>query len=367
MVSKRHSNNAGGFRSGQLVPILRALALGLLLILCSTPAPAQKNSLAPKPSKQSTRSTKPGDPALPAAIQVANGESIPVSELVPRTESATKHIEQMVSSIHNPEIKQAEASLDDLSKAVSETAEETKRIVRLARSPLQLTEARVTWTRHHDQLDAINQLIVGYATSLDQQNQELLKIGETWTAAAKSVVDAKLPEQFVQRVVGVQLLASQGEETLRSETDRLMKVQVQISQTRNQIDDVIDLLNATEAALRDQLFVIDSQPIWRVLTVSDFRDGWQQVPQRIKGAGARTGRFYQVYRSKLLLYLLFAIGLLAVVFTLSRQDRTSWPPEDSAQIESLRHPLALAAFVLLVLFALLFAKAPGKFCGFPAF
>ena len=114
------------------------------------------------------------------------------------------------------------------------------------------------------------------------------------------MVDANLPEQFVQRVVGVRLLSEQAEKALRDETDRLMKVQVQISQTRNQIDDVLDLLNTTEAALRDQLFVIDSPPIWRVLHVSDFRDSWQQVPQRIKGVGARTGRFYQVYRSKLL-------------------------------------------------------------------
>jgi potassium efflux system protein len=358
MISRRQNPDERGFPIRWSNQILHAVVLGLLLVFVSVAAPAQKEPAASKYSEQSTGNTKPSGAALPATIQVANGESIPVSELVPRTESATQQIGRMVANIHNPETKQAEASLDILSKAVSETAEETKKNSRLARSPLQLTEARVTWSRNRAQLDAINLAIVRYAADLTQQDQQLLKIRETWTVAAKSAVDAELPQQLIERVLGVQLLSEQAERELRNEADRLMNVQVQVAQARTLIDDVVDQLDVAEAALRDQLLVIGSPPIWQVLHASDFHGTWQPITQHLKGTVAHTWRFYQAYRSRLLVYCLFAIGLFAVVLRFSRQDRTSWPTEDSAQIESLRHPIALTSFVLLILFGWVFAKAP---------
>jgi potassium-dependent mechanosensitive channel len=360
MINRRQSPDEGGSPISRSTRILHAVAFGLLLVFVSAAAPAQNEPSASKYPQQITPNTKPSGPALPATIQLANGESIPVSELVPRTEAAKQQIRQMVANIRDAEAKQAEASLDVLSKDVSETAEETKKNIRLARSPLQLTEAKVTWTRNKAELDAIDLDIVRYAAGLDQQNRQLLKIRDTWTAAAKAALDAKLPEQFVQRVVGVQRLSNQAEETLLGETDRLMEAQVQISQARAQVDDVLDLLNATEAALRDRLFVIDSPPIWRVLHGSDFRESWQSITQRLKGASAHTWRFYQAYRSRLLLYFFFAIGIFAIVLRFSRQDRTAWSIEGSAQLECLRHPVALTGFLLLVLFAPVFAKAPAE-------
>ena len=113
MISRRQSTDDGGFPISRSARVLQAVLLGLLLGFVSLAAPAQTKPDASKYSNQSTSNTKPSEPALPATIQVANGESIPVSELVPRTESAKQQIEQIVASIRNPETKQAEASLDD--------------------------------------------------------------------------------------------------------------------------------------------------------------------------------------------------------------------------------------------------------------
>jgi len=192
MISRDKSPDVGGFPIRRSTQLLHAVALGLLLgSFVAIAAPAQGKPAASK-SKQNTRNTKPTKPALPSTIQAANGESIPVSELIPRTESATQQVEKIVANLDNPEIKQAEASLDVMSKAISGTAEETKKSIRLARSPLQLTEARVAWKRNRAELDVISLAVVGYAADLTQQNQQLLKLRETWTAAAKSAIDAKL-------------------------------------------------------------------------------------------------------------------------------------------------------------------------------
>ena len=330
-----------------------SLLLLMLLVFLAFPAEAQKRSTKKTPPP-------PPPPALPASIQLANGESIAVSELVPRTEAAIQQITQIASSIRNPETKQVELSLDNLRQLVNETAEETKKTIRLARSPLQLTETKVTWTRNRTQLDSINTAVVRYATGLEQQNQQLIKIDQTWIAASKSVVDAKLPEEFIQRVVGVQLLAEQALKSVRDETERLLKVQVQISEVRVQIEDVLDQLDIADTALRDQLFVIDSPPIWRVLHVSDFHGTWNQITQLLKGAGTRTSRFYHAYSARLFVYFLFNLALFAIVVRFSRQDRSTWPTDDSALVESLRYPIALTAFVMLALFSPIFSKAPSE-------
>jgi len=360
MISRGQSPGYGGFPIGQSTRILQAVVLGLLLVIMPTAGSAQQKPAASKSPLQITPNTEPSGSALPATIQVGNGESIPVSDLVPRTESAKQEIRQIVANIRNPEIKQVEASLELLSKAVAESAEETKDNIRLARSPLQLTEVRITWSRNRAQLDEINLAIVQYAADLTQQNQQLVKIRETWTATANSAVDANLPQQFIERIVGVQLLSEQAEKSLRDETDRLVKVQTQVAQVRTQIDDVVDQLDLAEAALREQLLVISNPPIWRVLHASDFRGTWQPITQRLKGAGTRTWRFLKAYRSRLLVYFLFAIGLFAVALRYFPKERTSWPTKDPAQIESLRHPIALTAFVLLLVFEWVFANAPAE-------
>jgi potassium-dependent mechanosensitive channel len=333
-----------------------ASLLLLLLVVSALPVQARKQpARKPQPVKKA-----PPAPALPAAIQLASGETIPVSELVPRTESATQQIGQIAASIHTPEMRQVETSLDVLSQAVSNAYEDTKNNIRLARSPLQLTETKVLWVRNRTQLDGINLAIVRYATSLDQQSQQLNKLRETWSAAAKSVVAAKLPDEFVQRVLGVQQLTEQAQRALREETERLLKVQVQLSQTRTQVDDVVDQLDLAEASLRDQLFVIDSPPIWRVLHPTHFRGTWDQITRLLKGAGSRARNFYEAYRSKLLVYSFCNLVLFIIIVRFSRQDRTTWPVEDAALTESLRHPIALTAFVMLLFFGLLFSKAPSE-------
>jgi potassium-dependent mechanosensitive channel len=359
MISSPQNKRIFNNRARQVIRILHGLNLALLLGCISLSAFAQMKPASSK-VKQSSRNIRQPEPKLPATIQIANGQTLAVSELVPQTEAATKQLEQVLASIHNPEIQQAESSLQELNKNISETAEATKKEIRLAGSPLQLTDVKITWTRHHDNLEAINKVILGYASSLDQQNQQLGKMREIWTAVATSVGAAKLPNQFVQGVLGVQTQINVAEEALRPKIDGLVQIQVQISQARNQIDDVIDLLNVTDTALRDQIFVIDSPPIWRVLHVSDLRDSWQQITRRVEGTGSHTKRFYQVYRSRLLGFGLASLGLFAVVFAFSRQDRSEWPADHSAQIESLRHPIALTGFVMLLVFGLVFAKAPAE-------
>jgi hypothetical protein len=236
------------------------LLLSLVLTLVAGPLPAQNKAQTKKPATRSPRTTKgkpqpPPEPALPTVINLSNGESIPMAELVPRTEAAVNQLGQMMAQLRSPEVKQVEASAATLGQTVSSSAEDARKSVLMARSALQLPEMKMTWVRYRGQLEAINSVIVKYGASLDQAQKQVSSEREKWSAIVHALQIAKVPEEYVQRASVALGMADQAQNALREETERLLKTQVQVSETRTQIEDILDQINIADTALREQVFV----------------------------------------------------------------------------------------------------------------
>ncbi len=349
-----------------------SVLLGLLLFLTAgaLPAQAKKEKAPSKTEARNSRSSKPQQsapppaPALPTAIQFGNGQSIPIAEFVPRSEAAITQLGQILAKLRTPELIQAEGSLNVLSQTVSESAEDAKQSIRLARSAMQLPEIKMTWSRNRTRLDSINEVMVRYATSLDEAQKQSNTIYAEWSAGVQAMKAAKLPVEYIQRGETVLGMGDQTQAALREETERLLRIQVQISDTRTKIDDTLDQVVVADAALREQFFVIDSPPIWSALRHIDFGGTWKQVKTIYGGIQSRTGNFYQAYQSKLLMYLILNAGIFALLFRFSRRDPATWNVSDPTQIIVLKHPLVLTLFVMLSVFAILFAKAPPEVVRF---
>ena len=327
--------------------------------LATSELPAQ----AKKPATRNSRTTKaqpqpPPQPELPTVINVSDGDSIPIAELVPRSEAAINQLGQIVAQMKSPEVKQVETSAGTLAHTVSSSIEDGKKNVRMARSALQLPEMKMTWVRYRGQLDAINNGLVKYGTSLDDAQKQVIGVREKWSAIASAMQKAKVPEEYVQRASTVVGMAEQAQNAVRQETERLLKIQVQISETRTQIDDILDQINVADAALREQVFVIDSPPIWSVLSQVNFGGTWHQVGTIVSGVSTRTNNFLQAYRSKLLMYFVLNVGVLLLLLHFSRSEPGTWNLPDPRQEEIFRHPVVLGAFVTLLFFGIVFAKAP---------
>ena len=322
-----------------------------------------------KPAARDSRTTKakpqtPPEPKLPTVISLSNGESIPMAELVPRSEAVINQLGQMAAQLRSPDVKQVETSVATLAQTVNAAADDAKKSVRMARSALQLPEMKMTWVRYRGQLEALNTVVVRYGTGLDDAQKQVSSEREKWSAIVSAMEKAKVPDEYVQRASTVVGMADQVQSTLREETENLIKMQVQVSETRTQIDDILDQINVADAALREQVFVIDSPPIWSVLGQVSFSSTWHQVRTIISGVQTRTSNFYQSYRSKLLFYFLLNAGVFVLLLHFSRTDPSTWNLPLVKQEVIFRRPIVLSAFVMLVFFGVFFAKAPPEVVRF---
>lgn len=334
------------------------LLLTLLLGLVSEGLPAQTKKPAARTRTTKAKPQVKPEPALPTVINLSNGESIPMSELVPRSEAVIDQLEQIVAQIRSPEVKQVEASAATLARTVSTSVEDAKKSVVMARSALQIPEMKMTWVRYRGQMDAISPAVQKYGTRLDEAQKQVSSAREKWSAIVNALQAANVPQEYLQRASAVLATADQTQNAVREETERLLKLQVQVSETRTQIDDILDQINVADAALREQVFVIDNPPIWSVLKQVNFGGTWGQVKTIASGAQNRTGSFYQAYRSKLLFYFLFNIGVFLMLLHFARSHASTWNLQNEAQQAIFQRPLLLATFVTLLFFGVLFAKAP---------
>lgn len=344
----------------------RNFLLVLLLFTISGGLPAQSRNAPGRSSRTSKTKANPtaAAPLLPSTIQLRNGETIPLAELVPRTESALTQIGQIMEHVRTPEVKQAEAALQSLMLAVSNSAEGTKASIRMARSALQLPEIKLVWMRNRSQLDGINSVVVKYATGLDGAQAQIADLRQNWTAIVEGIRFTKLPDEYVQRAIIVLTMADKSQTTLREETENLLKLQVQVSDTRSQIDDVLDQLNIADAALREQVFVIDSPPIWSAFHQMNIRATWDQVKTIVSGIRNRTSNFYQAYRSKVFVYFLLNVGIAFLLFRFSQRDTARWGISNPTHVAILSRPAVLSLFVMLSFFGLVFANAPPEIVRF---
>ena len=192
-----------------------------------------------------------------------------------------------------------------------------------------------------------------------------LGLDEVQQAVAKQNVNLPTGTLYGQhRAYTVLGTADQAQNAVREGTERLLKIQVQTSETRRQIDDILDDINVADTALREQVFVIDSPPIWRALSEVDFKGTWYQVKTIVSGTSARATNFYQAYRPKLLFYFAFNVAISLLLLHFSRTDPSTWNLSDDRQHAIFRRPMVLATFVMLVFFGVFFAKAPPELVRF---
>ncbi len=338
------------------------LVLGLTVALPITAqAPAkgapQKSSGSqnPKRKKAQPPATKP---ALPETLTLATGEVIPLAEFVPRSETALTQLQQILSGVKSPEIKATTAALNALSQRIAATAPDAKKQAEDARSTLQLTESKIQWNRDKSQLDNLDKNVARYTSALADQTQQLHAIRNTWDALAAAAIDAKLPEEFLLRIGSVQNAATAVDTALREESNRLIGLQVELSGTRKLVVEVLDAVDISESALREQIFVLDSPPLWSAFRSSDWPQTKRQIASYFASAVGRSASFLHSYRSKIFVYLLCWAFLLGAVIRLCKQDLSTLPEKDVRYLPCVQHPYAITALLALAFFGVIFVKHP---------
>ncbi len=321
-----------------------------------TAEPSQQAKKAPAESNEQTESL-----AVPDNLTLANGELIPVAEIVPRTEAAQKQLQQIMVNLRASQIDSLVASLNDLNSRVDANLKDTQDALKFARSPLQLTEPRLTWTRDLAALESLNDAATASNATLEDLRQQTRSLRETWTSMSSAAVEAKLPGELMQRIAAVQATAESTRLALRQEADKLIQLQVQLSETRTKIENTLEQIDEADATLRGQLFVLDSPPFWSAAYTANWTETKRQAYVYFSGAKSRSIEYLSSRRYKLLLFGLFALVILVIVLRASKRDLSGLQTGvDTRYFACLQHPFAIVALLALTLFNLLFSKVPSE-------
>src|SRR5450631_3223975 len=365
-----------GIRNGELAAV-GARALGVIprlaVLLLFSAACVAAGAENPPVVKQATtaREThpakkaapvaqqKPESLAVPESIQLKDGQLIPVAEIIPRTEAAQKELQQIIDKVASSEVGALETTLKALNTKVDDSQQSTENSIRLARSPLQLTEPSIAWTRDRAELESLNSLVTKQASQLELLRQQARELSGTWDEMAEAAMKAKLPTELVERVVAVQAMADSARSALRAEAEKLIQVQVQISETRVKIEQVIDEINTADTALRAQLWTLDSPPLWDAHRTSNWQTTKREMGVYLTGFKGRCSRFLQATKSLLVIYGIMGFVVWAVVVRASKRDLSGEDVGvDARFFACLQHPVGVTLLIMLVLFGAVFRSAP---------
>ena len=327
------------------------------IVWVSTMTSAERTAIASK-SKQNSQGPQEKSERLPARLTLGNGQSITVSEILPRCEASLSQVTLVLGAIRNPSLQELASSLDSLKITVTESEEQTERAVNIANSPIHFAEIEATWERYESELEAMSSELERDSKTLTDNEQQLHAISTTWTGVADSAGAENVPSEIVQRIENVLNETSQAESELQHRAEELLKLQVQVSQLRTQIQQVGKRIKSGERELQDKILVMDSPPLWRSLTEFNFNEEWHQSGALIGDVFSRWGTFAASHKSRFLLYAILSGAILLFLSRLARQDRSSWSDEKITARRLLDHPIWLGIFISTVLFALVFTDAP---------
>jgi potassium-dependent mechanosensitive channel len=214
------------------------------------------------------------------------------------------------------------------------------------------------------------QLIVGRwddslstrAQLLDAAASTLTRLIETWRLTAASL-DAETPPALVARAGDVRDRATDMERAVRQRLGAGLALQDRVAAVKLALSVLLANLQEAEAAKRQELFQIESTPLWRGAAWS--RSARSPGPLRILRMHVRSGAAYVASEPmRSIFHLLLAAALIATGLSVTRRLRSASPAlaRSSVPIEVVtRYPVDSAILLAILVAPLLHPARPPAF------
>lgn len=336
------------------------LALGVLQMSSQVQSPGSAKTVTKDKKAHAANSTKvhAQPKPVPQTIQVGNTE-MALTDIVPSTEAAQDRLQQVLGRTKDPTLRNLQQALEALSNRVARSKDETLYLVRNARSNDQIAEARTPAQRDRQQLENLSSAVQSYVQLLTEEQRQVSTIEQKWSLPSQSASQgAVLPEGLLDRIQQVRETASEADAAVRSTLESLVQLQVQISEERKVLDDLLQQIDASEKRLRQSVFALDSPPLWSALRGSSYASLKGQARVTLIAARSRTTTFYLAYHNGLLAYFAFFLVLTAIFHRLRRDLERQAIRQKLESPRIFQRPFSLAAFTLLFLFGVFFSAAP---------
>ncbi|HYV67845.1 MAG TPA: hypothetical protein VE964_16515, partial [Myxococcales bacterium] len=194
--------------------------------------------------------------------------------------------------------------------------------------------------RWDEQLSTHVQLLDGAATSL-------ARMLESWRLTAASL-DSDAPPALVARAGDVRDRAAEMQRLVRRRLSAVLELQDRVAGAKLALSALAARLEAANAARRQELFDIESTPLWRAAAWTrslHFPD-----PLRVLRVNAREGTAYAASEPmRSILHLALALALIAVMLAVTRKLRTTSSIPSSVPVEVVtRYPVDSAILLAVV-------------------
>jgi len=227
----------------------------------------------------------------------------------------------------------------------------------------QLTELNVQnlqnlnqeWSLYFKLLESWQETLQGRSQDLEKEVSDLRVMAETWKITSENAIEVKAPQAIRERVKSIQNEINTVEKKVSSRLNQILVLQSQISQEQIKINDLLSKIRISEQEIRDQLFVVDSPPLWESFDTeedslkftSQFEASWKELfRSNVAFLSVNEQRFY----IHLAVYVILII-LMVYLNHRNKQDNLFNEEDDTLKASAyfVSRPYSAALLISLIL------------------
>jgi potassium-dependent mechanosensitive channel len=323
--------------------LLRALALGFLLV-AAAPARAQDApAAAPAPAAEA-----PPIQPVPLPRVAEEGEE---------AERAARKLGDLAAPV--PEISEIETQLPEQSAHLEERARRAKSLATDPTSLVALEEELKTWELAREQLASSLTLLTERLTDLETALEDLSQQRQVWKATEEAALQAVAPDTVVARIRDVSQALRDAKRSVERRRDELLALQAEVAEEEKRAHAALDALIEARSSFRSLLFLRDSPPLWSAVR-TERQDVAAEIEETLGVRWRALVRFVETRKERLISHLLILAAALAATLTLRRRA-SEWRADDSwleASGVVFERPVSAALLLVLSLTPLLHPRAP---------
>lgn len=141
------------------------------------------------------------------------------------------------------------------------------------------------WSLYFKQLEDWKKTLQIRSQDLEKQGHDLKEMTDLWQLTYNNALTEKAPRAIRERVKSIQNEIKSLEKQISPRLNTLLVLQNQISKSQIKINDLLEQFKKAEKEMRDQLFVIDSPPLWNAFQTdvdslqftSQFQESWTEL------------------------------------------------------------------------------------------
>jgi small-conductance mechanosensitive channel len=189
-------------------------------------------------------------------------------------------------------------------------------------SPRTLQNLSQEWSLYLRTLNEWEKALLSRSQVLERQKKLLQNMAVEWKITADSTKSEETPEAIRERIASIVIEIDTVETNLAERINTLLVLQNRISEQQIAINELISLINNTEAQLQTRLFVQDSPPLWEAFQAQDdtlhvggrIGESWKNFSQTMIG-------FARANEKSLYLHLFLFAGLLVLMVYFYRRNK----------------------------------------------